>query len=40
MEMVLERAKRFKRSAAKGNREVSKGRSDVRGYLSDKKSKR
>jgi hypothetical protein len=34
--MIKKIAKRFKRSGAKGSREVSKGRSSVRGYLRGK----
>jgi hypothetical protein len=40
MEMILARAKRFKRSAPKRSIEVSKGRSDVKEYWSGKNAKR
>jgi hypothetical protein len=36
----LARAKRFKRSGAKGSKKVMKGRSDVGEYLSGKNAKR
>ncbi len=39
MERILTRAKRFKRSEAKGNKEVRKGRSDMKEYLSVKEAK-
>jgi len=39
MEMILVKAKRFKRSMAKGSIEVNKGKSNVTEYLSGKKAK-